>query len=52
MSPIIGAVVSSGLATLIECQTVYGLEDVYKMNEVTMVDAHNQNLLRKKDANQ
>jgi hypothetical protein len=38
----IGAVVSSQLATLHECQTIYSVEDVYLMLEVISIDAHNQ----------
>jgi len=34
-------------ATLHEMQTVYGLEDVYDMLEVAMVDAHNQRTMMK-----
>jgi hypothetical protein len=32
---------SSRMATLNELQTVYGLEDVYDMAEVLLIDAHN-----------
>lgn len=43
----IAAVVGQKLATLHELQTVYGLEDVYDMLEVLMVDNHNQDLMLK-----
>jgi hypothetical protein len=33
------------MATLLELQTVYGLEDVYDMLEVLEVDAHNRRVL-------
>ena len=33
--------VATRLATLHELQTVYGLEDVYDMLEIAIVDAHN-----------
>jgi hypothetical protein len=36
------------MATLHELQTVYGLEDVYDMLEVIVVDAHNRQLAAKK----
>lgn len=39
----IGAVVSSKLATLNECATVYSVEDVYLLLEIAGVDAHNRN---------
>ena len=45
VSPIIGAVVSSKLATLHELQTVYGAEDAYDLLEIATVDSHNQRLL-------
>lgn len=45
MSQLIGAIVSSGKATLHELQTVYGLADAYDLLEVLVVDAHNQRVL-------
>ena len=39
--------VSSRLATLHELQTVYGAEDMYRMIEVAVVDAHNRNVMSK-----
>lgn len=44
----IGAVVSNQLATLHELDTVYGLEDLYDMLEVLIIDAHNRRLLEEK----
>ncbi len=38
----IGAVVSSRLATLLELETVYGVEDTYLFLEVLTVDAYNR----------
>ena len=35
-------VVSSGLATLHELQTVYGVEDCYNLAEIVSVDTHNR----------
>lgn len=35
-------VVSSGLATLAELKSVYGLEDLYDLIEIINVDDHNQ----------
>jgi len=35
-------VVSSRRATLLECDTVYSVEDVYLILEVIGVDAHNK----------
>lgn len=34
--------ISARLATLHELQTVYGLEDLYDLLEVALVDAHNR----------
>lgn len=38
----IGILLSHKVATLNEMQTVYGLEDVYDMLEIVIVDSHNQ----------
>jgi hypothetical protein len=40
----IGAVVSSRLASLVELDTVLGVEDLYALLEVISVDAHNQRI--------
>jgi hypothetical protein len=37
----VGRVVSARLATLHELQTIYGLEDLYDLLEIVLVDAHN-----------
>jgi hypothetical protein len=47
--PTIGAVVSGRLATLYECQTLYGVQDIHDMLEVLAVDAHNRQLSMKDD---
>ena len=41
-------VVSRGLATLAELQSVYGLEDLYDLVEIVVVDAHNERALAPK----
>ncbi len=46
MSKVIGAVISSGLATLHELDEVYSLEDAYDLLEVARIDIHNQNVMR------
>jgi hypothetical protein len=38
-------VISRGMATLIELQTVYGSEDFYNLLEIAAVDVHNRNIL-------
>lgn len=43
----IGAVVSSGKATLYECQTVYGIKDMYDLLDIVLVDAHNNYQINK-----
>lgn len=45
LSPIIGAVISSRLATLNELQTVYGTEDLFDLYEVILVKLHNENVI-------
>jgi hypothetical protein len=37
-------VVSRRYATLVETQTVLGVQDIYDLIEVIAVDAHNENL--------
>jgi hypothetical protein len=49
LSPLIGSLVSSQLATLHELQTVYGTEDAYNLLEVLCVDRYNQALAQKQD---
>nr|WP_149572874.1 transglycosylase [Serratia liquefaciens] len=41
----IGAVVSSGKASLHELDTVYGLEDLWRLLEVITVDNYNAKIL-------
>jgi len=43
----IGTVISRGLATLHELDTVYSTEDLYDMMEIIAVDSHNQYILNK-----
>lgn len=38
----IAAVIQAGKATLIECQTVLSIGDVYLLLEVAAVEAHNK----------
>lgn len=45
MPRLVAAVIQSGKATLHECQTVYGLEDLYDIMEVVVVAAHNDALV-------
>lgn len=47
ISAAIGAVISSGKATLVELDTVLGQEDLYDLLEVISVDAHNRRILNK-----
>lgn len=49
VGPLIGAVVSSGLATLSELQTIYGTEDAYDILEIASVNAHNRRVLNKRE---
>jgi hypothetical protein len=42
-------VISSRLATLVECQTVLGIEDAYNLIEVLAVDAHNRRILAERN---
>lgn len=37
------------MATLHEVQTVYGLEDIYDLLEIILVDNHNQDVLTRID---
>lgn len=49
MPPYIATVISAGMATLHEIDTVYGLEDVFDMLEIIAIDNHNKNLLNQKE---
>lgn len=40
----IAAAISSGMATLHELDTVYGLQDLYDLLEINAVKVHNHNL--------
>lgn len=42
LPPMIGMIVSSGMATLHELQSVYGVRDCFDMAEVIGVDSHNR----------
>ena len=45
----IATVVSSGLARLIDLQTVYSVEDMWELLEIHAVDTHNANQAQKAD---
>lgn len=45
LSPQIGVVVGSKLATLYEVQTIYGSEDLFDLYEVILVRLHNENII-------
>lgn len=42
----IGAVISSGKASLVELQTVLGVRDLYTLLEIIAVDGHNMRALQ------
>ena len=41
--------ISSGKATLVELDTVLGMDDLYDLLEIIMVDAHNRAIINKRD---
>jgi hypothetical protein len=43
----IATVISAGKATLYECDTIYGVEDIYGLLEIILVDAHNKYVYEK-----
>jgi hypothetical protein len=47
ISPRIASAISRGLATLIELQTVYGAEDLYKLLEIAAIDGYNREQITK-----
>jgi hypothetical protein len=47
VQPRIASAVSRGLATLIELQTIYGAEDLYKLLEIAAIDSYNQQQIQK-----
>lgn len=44
LSPMIGTVIRSKLATLYELQTIYGGEDLFDLYEVILVKSHNETI--------
>lgn len=44
--PVIGALLSGKMASLVELQTVLGVEDAYDLLEIQAVDARNQQIAR------
>jgi hypothetical protein len=42
VTPVIGRVLSSGMAKLHELDTIYSVEDVYLMLDIIVVDAANK----------
>lgn len=47
MPPILGAIISSNLASYHELETVYGVEDAYNLLEIINVNNHNQRAVDK-----
>jgi hypothetical protein len=45
----IGAVISKGMATMHELDTVYGVRDLHDLLEIIVVDNHNATLAQQKD---
>lgn len=45
MDSIIGVVISKRLATLIDLQTIYSLDDLYDLCEIALVNNYNESLL-------
>lgn len=43
----IATAISAKVASLNDLQTVYGLEDMYDLLEIAIVDSHNQDLMMK-----
>ena len=50
VSRVVGAVVSSRLATLHELQTVYSVEDCFNLLEINAVNGHNHEIMAKRNA--
>jgi hypothetical protein len=50
VSPRIASAVSRRLATLIELQTVYGAEDLYKLLEIAAIDSYNREQIAKRNS--
>ena len=51
ISPLIGVIVSSRIATLHELSTVYGLEDAYDLIEILTIEAENQRIAQDGNGN-
>lgn len=48
VTPMVGVVVSKGLATLLELQTSYSFEDLCDMYEIVAVNNYNESLFYEK----
>ncbi len=46
VAPLIGGLVSGGMASLWELQSVYGILDAYNLLEIMTVDDHNERKAR------
>lgn len=51
LPPTIATVISSRIATLHELDTVYGLEDLWRLLEVLTVDSHNNSVINSSPGN-
>lgn len=45
--PLIASVLSTGMTTLHELDTVYGVEDIFDMLEVSTVNSYNRRIVQK-----
>lgn len=47
--PVIGSLISTKMASLLELQAQYGVKDAYDMLEVLSVDSHNQRVMNQRE---
>ncbi|WP_019573359.1 hypothetical protein [Curvibacter lanceolatus] len=47
LSKVVGAVVTTRLATLHELDTIYGVEDMWLLLEIAQVNSHNENMMNR-----
>ena len=45
----IGAVISSGLASMVDIQNELGMEDIYDLLEIITIDAYNKRIAEKSE---
>jgi hypothetical protein len=49
VSKVLGAVISTGMASLHELQTIYSLQDVFDLLEIAAINGHNRKMMMERE---